>query len=491
MDSGFIRDNVPVIASIAVLVYVLSVVYRSQKSRLSYIPGPWYTKFTDLPLRYKVVTGQRPRYVHALHEKYEETCPIVRIGPDEVDVADISGAREIHRIGSGFLKSPWYTLLNRKDTQSIFTTTDPKFHNAHRRLLSSPMSELSLKSMEPLIESRVRLTIQKMQEEMKARGVADVYKWWFFMATDIIGELTFGDSFHMLEQGKKNQYAKDIEMVSVIGGIRASFPILVKLATLLPLPIFNEVNASGNRVFGYATESINRYKRLLAENPDNPKPTVFTKLYNAGEEGLPDNEIRDDAQSFIVAGSDTTANTLTYLVWAACRDPQIRQKLVDEMAEVPDGFTDDDLRQLPYLNQVINEALRLYPAVPSALPRSVPSKGTTLGGYWLPGGSTVGTQLYSLHRDPIAFPNPERFEPSRWASPTKEMKDAFMPFGAGSRNCIGLHLAKIELRLATGYFFRYFPNARLSSKFDFNDNDMEQMLFFLMSPKGKRCLLEV
>ncbi|KAB8235967.1 cytochrome P450 [Aspergillus alliaceus] len=474
MDSGFIRDNVPVIASIAVLVYVLSVVYRSQKSRLSYIPGPWYTKFTDLPLRYKVVTGQRPRYVHALHEKYGSY-----------------GAREIHRIGSGFLKSPWYTLLNRKDTQSIFTTTDPKFHNAHRRLLSSPMSELSLKSMEPLIESRVRLTIQKMQEEMKARGVADVYKWWFFMATDIIGELTFGDSFHMLEQGKKNQYAKDIEMVSVIGGIRASFPILVKLATLLPLPIFNEVNASGNRVFGYATESINRYKRLLAENPDNPKPTVFTKLYNAGEEGLPDNEIRDDAQSFIVAGSDTTANTLTYLVWAACRDPQIRQKLVDEMAEVPDGFTDDDLRQLPYLNQVINEALRLYPAVPSALPRSVPSKGTTLGGYWLPGGSTVGTQLYSLHRDPIAFPNPERFEPSRWASPTKEMKDAFMPFGAGSRNCIGLHLAKIELRLATGYFFRYFPNARLSSKFDFNDNDMEQMLFFLMSPKGKRCLLEV
>ncbi|KAE8161390.1 cytochrome P450 [Aspergillus tamarii] len=488
MDSGFIRDNIPAIASIAVLVYVLSVVYRSQRSHLSYLPGPWYTKFTDLPLRYKVVTGQRPRYVHALHEKYG---PIVRIGPDEVDVSDISGAREIHRIGSGFLKSPWYSLLNRKDTQSIFTTTDPKFHNAHRRLLSSPMSELSLKSMEPLIDSRVRLTIQKMQEEMKTRGVADVYKWWFFMATDIIGEITFGESFRMLEKGKKNQYVKDIEMISVIGGIRASFPILVKLATLLPLPIFKEVNASGNRVFGYATESINRYKRLLAENPENPKPTVFTKLYNAGEEGLPDNEIRDDAQSFIVAGSDTTANTLTYLVWAVCRDPEIKKKLADELAEIRDDFTDEDLRPLPYLNQVINEALRLYPAVPSALPRSVPPKGTTLGGHWIPGGSTVSTQLYSLHRDPAAYPDPERFDPSRWASPTKLMKDAFMPFGAGSRNCIGLHLAKVELRLATGYFFRYFPNANISSKYEFNDNDMEQMLFFLMSPKGKRCLLEV
>ncbi|OGM46593.1 cytochrome P450 [Aspergillus bombycis] len=488
MDSGFIRENIPAIASIALLVYVLSVVYRSQKSHLSYLPGPWYTKFTDLLLRYKVVTGQRPRYVHALHEKYG---PVVRIGPDEVDVSDISGAREIHRIGSGFLKSPWYSLLNRKDTQSIFTTTDPKYHNAHRRLLSSPMSELSLKSMEPLIDSRVRLTIQKMQEEMKTRGVADVYKWWFFMATDVIGEITFGESFRMLEKGKKNQYVKDIEMTSMIGGIRASFPILVKLATLLPFPIIKEVNESGDRVFGYATESINRYKRLLAENPNNPKPTVFTKLYNAGEEGLPDNEIRDDAQSFIVAGSDTTANTLTYLVWAVCRDPQIKQKLVDELAEIRDDFTDEDLRPLPYLNQVISEALRLYPAVPSALPRSVPPKGTTMGGHWIPGGSTVGTQLYSLHRDPVAYPDPERFEPSRWASPTKLMKDAFMPFGAGSRNCIGLHLAKVELRLATGYFFRYFPNAKVSSKYDFNDNDMEQMLFFLMFPKGKRCLVEV
>lgn len=64
------------------------------------------------------------------------------------------------------------------------------------------MSELSLKSMEPLIDARVRLTIQKMQEEMKTRGVADVYKWWFFMATDIIGEITFGESFRMLEKGK-------------------------------------------------------------------------------------------------------------------------------------------------------------------------------------------------------------------------------------------------------------------------------------------------
>lgn len=56
--------------------------------------------------------------------------------------------------------------------------------------------------MEPLINARVRLTIQRMQEEMKTRGVADIFKWWIFMATDIIGELSFGESFRMLEQGR-------------------------------------------------------------------------------------------------------------------------------------------------------------------------------------------------------------------------------------------------------------------------------------------------
>lgn len=158
----------------------------------------------------------------------------------------------------------------------------------------------------------------------------------------------------------------------------------------------------------YADESINRYKRLLDASPDNVKPTLFSKLYNAGKEGLSDAEIRDDATDLIVAGSDTTANTLTYLTWAVCKTPVIRQALVAEVATLPKRFSDKDIQKLTYLNQVIDEALRLYPAVPCALPRIVPPQGATFGGHWVPGGSTVTTQLWSLHRDPVAFPEPEK-----------------------------------------------------------------------------------
>ena len=64
------------------------------------------------------------------------------------------------------------------------------------------MSDSSLKKMEPSIDARVRLTIRRIQEEMETRGAVDVYKWWMFMSTDVIGELCFGDSFRMLEHGK-------------------------------------------------------------------------------------------------------------------------------------------------------------------------------------------------------------------------------------------------------------------------------------------------
>jgi cytochrome P450 len=320
--------------------------------------------------------------------------------------------------------------------------------------------------MEPLVRSRIDLAIEKIRSEASSRrGVADIYKWFFFMATDIIGELSFGDSFRMLEIGTKNQYIADLETVAKIGGIRATFPFVMAVAGILPLSIFREVVESTDRIVSYAMQSVERYKAHLALNPDEAgrKPTLFTKLYGAsqgesqknGEECLSDREIRNDAQSFIIAGSDTTANTLTYLVWSVLRDENIQRKLVAELDESLGGtekeLSDSELRELPYLNQVISEALRLYPAVPSALPRVVPEKGSTLAGYWLPGGATVTTQLYSLHRDAEIFEDPERqdphqdqytsqanyvtrFDPSRWESPSKEMKDAFMPFGAGSRS---------------------------------------------------------
>ncbi|KAJ5208034.1 hypothetical protein N7449_002413, partial [Penicillium cf. viridicatum] len=148
------------------------------------------------------------------------------------------------------------------------------------------------------------------------------------------------------------------------------------------------------------------------------------------------------------------------------------------------------LRDLPYLNQVINETLRLYTAVPFGLPRLVPPEGAQFNGYHVPRGITVSTQAYSLHRDHAIFPDPDKFNPERWKNPTKEMKEASLPFGGGSRICLGMHLARMELRLATALFFRALPNARPSTKEGMTASEMEIQSFFLMAPQGHRCTIE-
>lgn len=147
---------------------------------------------------------------------------------------------------------------------------------------------------------------------------------------------------------------------------------------------------------------------MIAQNPENPKPTLFTKLFDTEKSGLTYDDIRQEAQAYIIAGSDTTAVTMTYLTYAVSGDTRVREKLVAELATLPDGFSDNDLRQLPYLKIVILETLRLYSVVPFGLPRTVPPAGAKFFGYQIPAGTTVSTQSYSLHRDPVIFPEPDR-----------------------------------------------------------------------------------
>ena len=116
---------------------------------------------------------------------------------------DIGAKQQIYSTKETFRKSPWYQRLVGERVQSMFSTQDIEFHRRHRRLLSGPLSESSLKAFEPLVHDKVTMAIDGMAEEMRnSKGFADVFKWSLFMATDVIGELTFGESFKMLERGE-------------------------------------------------------------------------------------------------------------------------------------------------------------------------------------------------------------------------------------------------------------------------------------------------
>lgn len=140
------------------------------------------------------------QYVHYLHQAYG---PVVRIAPSEVDVSSLQGYHAIHKIGNGFTKSQWYPRFRSAYAdQDVFSETNSKNHAVRRKLLSRPFSNSSLKqNWAHLVGEKARLAVQKMKSKAQ-EDVCDVFEWWTYYAVDVIGQISFGESFGMLELGR-------------------------------------------------------------------------------------------------------------------------------------------------------------------------------------------------------------------------------------------------------------------------------------------------
>lgn len=176
------------------------IVYRAFTDPLKDAPGPWYSRFTRLPLSIAIVTGRRPEYVDSLHKKYG---PHVRIAPNELAVSDIESFHHIHRIGTDYMKSDWYhKLTGGRPRRSMFTFTNAKAHAVRRRMFSRPMSRKSLlENWHDTVKDMTSLTVHKMHDIAAREGKVNMLDWWTFMAMDVVGRLMYGRSFGNLERG--------------------------------------------------------------------------------------------------------------------------------------------------------------------------------------------------------------------------------------------------------------------------------------------------
>ena len=168
---------------------------------------------------------------------------------------------------------------------------------------------------------------------------------------------------------------------------------------------------------------------------------------------LTDAEIRDQVVTLIGAGYDTTAASLSWMFWCISHAPGLWQRLRDEAdeafddrASVPDEHT---LARLDLANRTMRETTRLHPAGVVS-PREA-ARDLCVGGYRIPKGTLILWSAHLAGRNPQAWPDPLRFDPDRFAHPTDRQRTladaAWVPFGRGSRNCIGFALAQMELTL--------------------------------------------
>ncbi|WP_134725185.1 cytochrome P450 [Paracoccus luteus] len=153
-------------------------------------------------------------------------------------------------------------------------------------------------------------------------------------------------------------------------------------------------------------------------------------------------ELRDNLLTFIVAGHETTALTLAWALYLCAFDPAVQDRAAAEARAVGPVITAADLPRLPYVAQVVQETLRLYP--PAAFLSRTAQKPDTLGGREVKPGDTVMLPIYALHRHRMLWTDPDRFDPDRFAPGVDRDRFAYLPFGAGPRICIGANFALQE-----------------------------------------------
>jgi len=214
----------------------------------------------------------------------------------------------------------------------------------------------------------------------------------------------------------------------------------------LPLPELVRVK----RAVRELDEIVNRIIHQRRAGGDNGD--LLSMLIAARDEdgsAMTDRQLRDEIMTFLLAGHETTAVSLSWTWYLLSQHPEAAQKLRQELSDVLGGRTPqlEDLTRLPYTDKVVKESMRLYPPAWS-LARSV-AKETDIGGYRLPVGANVVMSPWIMHRDPRFFDHPEQFDPDRWADPSTQQlpRFAYFPFGGGPRLCIGASFAMMEANL--------------------------------------------
>jgi cytochrome P450 len=164
-------------------------------------------------------------------------------------------------------------------------------------------------------------------------------------------------------------------------------------------------------------------------------------------QGLSDQEIMDQLVTLVLAGHETTAVMLAWALYCLDRNPDVRERLLAELAPLGDAPDPEALVRLPLLEAVCNETLRLYPPVHIIHRRLV--RPLNLLGYELPPGTVVGAGAHGTHRLEGLYPEPQRFRPERFLERSHSPFE-FLPWGGGARRCLGAAFALYEMKIVLG-----------------------------------------
>ncbi|KAL5522514.1 hypothetical protein ACEPAG_8530 [Sanghuangporus baumii] len=450
--------------------------------------------------------GKNHIVLKKLHEKYG---PYVRIGPNEISVLDVSVISDI--LGAdGMPKGPmWSARIIKGDTPSLVSMRSVHEHALRRKRWNRAFNSAAVKGYDPIVQKRALQLVDELEKRSTRNNIVSVSLslWLSYFTTDVMGDMAFGGGFELMRDGADKDgiwtiIESRLRNVSITQHIPWLAPLLCKFPFLnktnLVVRDFGQKRALARKVNGSLTKDL--FYHLIDEEHVEPVPPT-------------DKEIISDSGLAIIAGSDTTSTTLSGLFYYLLSNPLEYKRLQHEIdTAFPPGegdpFDTTKLAEMPFLNAVINESLRLQPPVPTYLQRApeAGSGGKWIGDHFITEGTAVVVPPYVLFRNPAYFsPSPDTFWPDRWlhhnavkrtphsaaSEPTAPLSKpesdsevitntaAFIPFSYGPAQCAGRTLGLVEMRMVTALLMQRFE---FQFAGDYNPNDWEEHLedFFVL-----------
>ncbi|XP_055636931.1 cytochrome P450 4V2-like [Toxorhynchites rutilus septentrionalis] len=384
-------------------------------------------------------------------------------------VLDLSSAKNVEKVlmAKSVQKSFVYDFLQPWLGTGLLISSGTKWFQ-RRKIITPTFHFKMLENFLEVFNKEADVFVSKL-ETRAGKDEFDIYDYVTLYALDSICETSMGVQVHA-QDNPNNEYVSAVKQMSTFF-LRRIFSVLRSFPSLFVFyPYAREQKRVIMALHNFTNSVIDSRSRMLKEeNATNKvafdlqeenlyskrKMTFLDLLLNVTVDGkqLSREDIREEVDTFMFEGHDTTTSGISFTIYYLALYQDVQQRLYEEIDRIlgkgkaTTMLSNVQIQEFEYLDMVIKESLRLVPPVPIIGRKLV--EDLEMNGVTIPAGTSVSIKIYNIHRNPKIWPEPEKFDPERFAKSNEDKRGPYdyIPFSAGSRNCIGQRYAMLEMKV--------------------------------------------
>ncbi|KAJ8680135.1 hypothetical protein QAD02_015922 [Eretmocerus hayati] len=478
-----IASTVLLLISFTVLVQVFSWLYQylSLYKKLRCVPGPASLPFVGMSMQIRnIANDDRLKWFQDLCSRYKDGIMVTWIGvvptihirkPHQIEV--ILRSRTLIR------KAAMYKFLAHWLGNGLLTSTGELWHQ-HRRLITPAFHFAILDEFIDIIYEKAEIFNDCISSHLKShpKEAINIFPLAIKFTLDTVCKTVMGVDMDT-QRKSENEYVKALhrfaelmmnrffrpwlrsDMIYKFTSASKEYNKCIETMHTFTRTVIEERNIARRKNLSEKSTEV-KYENSEGDFDGKKKPKAFLDLLmdlnEADENPLTYEEIREQVDTFMFGGHDTTGVAISWALFCLGNNPEALKKVQEEIddvwGETDEPITKQQLAQLKYLDRVIKEALRLFPSAP-AVSRAL-DHDVEIDNYVIPRGVTVNIQIMMLHRDPELWKDPMVFDPDRFLPENSQGRHpyAYVPFSAGPRNCIGQKFAILVMKTSLAAVLR-------------------------------------